>query len=158
MERGYVISGHVDNNEFVPKSRHFSRSSTPERPPPLSRTDLLREVLPSAVPDGLTLGSKQIRHIARGENCHIRVECPTDPRFSTSPRHRVSETHASGLQIQVPSGNCFVLFLFSLFLIKTYLMSPLVSLILVDLDLTLFFGLDFSLKSGTNPMGRLELE
>ena len=112
MERGHVINGHVDNNEFVPKSRHFARSSTPERPPPLSRTDLLREVLPGAVPDGRTLGSKQIRHIARDENLcftclkpgHTRVECPTDPRFSTSPHRRVSETLVSGLQIQVPSG------------------------------------------------------
>ena len=68
VERDHVICGHVDNNEIVPKSRHFARSSTPERPLPLSRTDLLRQVLPNVVPRGRTLGSKQIRHIARGEN------------------------------------------------------------------------------------------
>ena len=112
VERGHVISGHVDNNEFVPKFRHFARSSTPESSPPQSRTEMLREVLPSAVPDGRTLGSKQIRYIARGEHLcytclkpgHTRVECPTNPRFSTSPRRRVSETHVSGLQIQVSNG------------------------------------------------------
>ena len=63
------------------------------------------------MPDGITLGSKRIRHIARGEHLcftclkpgHTRVECPTDPRFSTSSRHQASETRVSGLQIQVPN-------------------------------------------------------
>ena len=71
VEQGHVISGHMDTSEFVPKSRHFARTSTPERPFPLSRTDLLREVLPGAVPlyrICCILGSKQIRYIARDEN------------------------------------------------------------------------------------------
>ena len=82
-----------------------------ENHPVPSRTELLRRVLPSVVPDGLTQGSKRIRHIARGEHLcftclkpgHTRVECPTDPRFSTSSRHQASETRVSGLQIQVPN-------------------------------------------------------
>ena len=45
--------------------------------------------LPSVVPDGRTLGSKQIRQIARGEHLcftclkpgHTRAECPTYSRF-----------------------------------------------------------------------------
>ena len=106
VERGHVVRGHVDSSVPAPDFRYLARTSTPERHPPLSRTELLREVLPNVVPRGRTLGSKQIRHIARGENLcftclkpgHTRSECPTNSNVLTPSPRQVSKTRISGLK------------------------------------------------------------
>ena len=119
-----VIYGHEESCNF-PRSpvrvrnrsssySRYPKHSSPrpvqrENQPGPSRTELLREILPSMVPTGRILGSKQIRYIARDKQLcyvclkpgHTHAECPTGPRFSSSSHRQVSETRVSGLQIHV---------------------------------------------------------